>query len=149
MKTLLTSCLLLLGVVSSIAADAIAIYPITRVYITNGMSTNIVAAVTAVNPRVPFPVTQGQFAAIQVNYKLTGAGTSNNYFSFDASVDGTNAWATNLYVIGVAANGTTNVGGVSNWNIGAFGYLRIGTITNNNGTAMTNIVIRSGQKPGI
>lgn len=86
--------------------------------------------------------------ALDLSFKLTGAGTTACTFKFLRSVDGTNYNAVAPIEIAIAPNGTTAVRTNLNVTMGAIGYLKLGSITAaTNGQAMTNIVVGYAFKP--
>lgn len=115
-----------------------------------GGTNNIAASTTNSSTyavRLDAPI-KSQHIGLQATFKLTGSGTSASVFVFDKSLDGAN-WETGAYRLSATANGTSSVTAVTNFQVGAIGYLRLSSIENPNGTAMTNIVVKYSQKTGI
>lgn len=83
--------------------------------------------------------------AIQVDFKLQGAGTSAVIFRFDESNDGI-SWTGSTRLMTNTAAGATLVSKVQTFTVGAVGFLRLASINNANATAVTNLVIKYGQK---
>lgn len=91
----------------------------------------------------------GSKMGVGVTFKLTGSGSSTVVLKFDASLDGA-TWETAAYSVSAAANGTTAVVKNANFDLGALPYVRLSSIENPNASsAVTNLVIRYGNKRGI
>lgn len=82
---------------------------------------------------------EGQNVAVQLNVKLTGAGTSGIAAVLEASNDNT-TWSPTTVQFWRAANGTTAVNHITNFNVGPFTFLRW-TLHNTNSVAVTNSTI--------
>jgi hypothetical protein len=108
----------------------------STMYLTNGAS--------SINGGPAFTKTP-IYGAFQPVFRLTGAGTSACVLTFDNSVDGAN-WNTGAFTISVTANGTNWVTGLSSQTLGSIGYVRLASITNPNGTAITNLVVLTSAK---
>lgn len=91
----------------------------------------------------------GSKMGVSIKFALTGAGSSTVVFKFDASLDGAN-WEPAAYSVSAAANGTTAVVKNANFDLGSLPYVRLSSIENPNASsAVTNLVIRYGNKRGI
>jgi putative flippase GtrA len=93
-------------------------------------------------------LTKYQDVHVQIRCALTAAGTTSSIFNFAKSVDGTTWETAPSTAVSVANAGTTTVQVNANVNVGAAGYLRLGTLTNgDNDGVLTNIVIKYTTKP--
>lgn len=90
----------------------------------------------------------GSKLGVGLTFKLQGAGTSAVVFKFDASLDGA-SWETAAYSVTATAAGTTAVTKNGNFDLGALPYVRLSSVENPNASAVTNIVIRYGNKRSI
>jgi len=86
--------------------------------------------------------------ALDIEFKLTGAGTTACTFKFARSVDGTNYNSVAPIEVAMAPSGTTAVRTNLSVTMGPIGYLKLSSITAaNNSQAMTNIVVGYALKP--
>jgi len=86
--------------------------------------------------------------ALDLSFKLTGAGTTACTFKFLRSVDGTNYNSVAPIEVAMAPNGTTAVRTNLSVTMGPIGYLKLASITAaTNAQAMTNIVVGYALKP--
>lgn len=117
----------------------------------NGGTNNVPALATNVYDVVA--VTRGQNAAIQVAFSAPASSTSNLVVRVDTSVDGVDTgatnWLQNVYVFPIAAVGVARTTFVTNVNIGAIGYFRINLCNTNASGAITNVIAKVANKPGI
>jgi hypothetical protein len=88
----------------------------------------------------------GQLAVVG-SFKLTGAGTSGVLFRFDTSVDNS-TWATGVKTFWAAGNGTTAVTVNTNFDFGAYPFIRC-QIHNTNSVIATNWSLKVFSKPNI
>jgi len=110
--------------------------------------TPVLAGVTETNPVQVATVTKYEDVSIQVSGKLDAAGTDVTKVKFARSVDGVNYETTPSMIISLTHAGTVTTSVVSNWNIGAVGYLKCVAVTNAAATAnLTNLTIRVSTKP--
>ena len=114
--------------------------------ILNGGTNNVAAATTNSSVAQIIGLTRFDSAVFEVNFKLTGAGTSAVVYKIDESADGTN-WVTNTRSLSVTANGGTTVVGLTNFTVNSVGYLRWNVIEQPNANALTNHVVRVWTKP--
>jgi hypothetical protein len=106
------------------------------------------AAVTETNPATVVTLTKYEDVTIQVSGKLDDAGTDVTKVKFSRSVDGTTYETTPSMVMSLTHAGTTTTSCISNWNIGAVGYIKCVAISNAAATAnLTNLVIKVTTKP--
>lgn len=115
--------------------------PLTTFGVTS--STNYVATTNA--PIIDCRSQQN--VGLQFNFALTASGSGNCVFGVQKSMDGIN-WDTtgNTNTFTVAANGTTAVTMVTNFNVSGLGFMRLNMISNNNAVPMTNISLGYGFK---
>jgi len=106
------------------------------------------AAVTETNPAAVVTLTKFEDVSIQVSGKLDDAGTDVTAVKFARSVDGVTYETTPSMVISLTHAGTTTTACLSNWNVGAVGYIKCVAISNAAATAnLTNLVIKVTTKP--
>ncbi len=97
-------------------------------------ASNVTTLVSHVGPEV----------SIQTTFALTGAGTAGLFFILEASNDNSR-WATTPHNFWRAANGATAVNHITNFNVGAYPFLRL-TVHNTNSVAATNSYITVNNK---
>ena len=106
------------------------------------------AAVTETNPAAVVTLTKWDDVAVQVSGKLDDAGTDVTVVKFARSVDGVNYSTTPGLLMHLTHAGTVTTSCISNWNLGAIGYIKCVAISNAAATAnVTNLVIKVAQKP--
>jgi hypothetical protein len=110
--------------------------------------TNNIASTTTRNFTIPLSITRGSQMAIQLSCKALGATTSNVTVNMDESVDNV-IWEASKRSFVLALNGTSVVNVVTNYNFGAVPFVRISSIQNGAGEAITNIVVKYSVKPGL
>ena len=122
-----------LGIIGLVAGLSLGAQAQNVQYLVNGVipigASNVVTAVAV----------DGQKIAVQLDIKLTGAGTAGVACILEASNNNTN-WSTTPVQFWRAANGTTQVSHLTNFDIGPYTFLRW-TIHNTNSVAVTNSVI--------
>lgn len=124
----------LFSIIGLVAGLVLAAQAQTVQYLVNNSTIPIGASnvVTAV-------AVEGQNVAVQLNVKLTGAGTSGIAAVLEASNDNT-TWSPTTVQFWRAANGATAVNHITNFNVGPFTFLRW-TLHNTNSVAVTNSTI--------
>ncbi len=145
MKTLRSLLALILAVVAIVA---ILTPPPAQAYDadTVTLSTNSVAATTTnLTTTGKIYVGNQSQVAVQVAANLAGSGTSVVGFKIEHSVDGTN-FAQSPHTLLLTANGTNTVYALTNFSVVGYGWLNVSSITNPNASAVTNIVVRYGDK---
>lgn len=108
--------------------------------------TNWVGAASTNSNAGTITVTKHDISALQVAFKLMGAGTSAVVVKLYESVDGETYDDTAVSSLSVTAAGTTTVAGVLPITSTAVGYYKI-AIENPNANAVTNAVFKLGTKP--
>lgn len=145
-KTRLLSILILAAAGLFTAPEARAQYVLKTAL---GGTANVAASTTnttfATTNTTMLEVTRGLDIAIQPYFKLNGTGTSPVVLKFDTSIDNTR-WTVAAQSITITANGTNEVSKVSNFTLGAVGYIRLSQIENPNASAITNLTIGYAQK---
>lgn len=86
--------------------------------------------------------------AFQVEFTLSGAGTSGVAFQFDSSLDNS-TWFTNSHRFWIPGVGTGRAIYNTNWTINALPYLRLNTIHNTNNAVLSNLVVKINRKIGL
>lgn len=108
--------------------------------------TNKVAALTTntYNARIDAP--KSEYVALEFSFKNMNTNGLATTFYLQRSLDGTTFEDANTYAIAVtpsnsASNSTTRL--MTNINVGAFGYLRLGTVGHvNDATPITNLTVK-------
>jgi hypothetical protein len=118
-------------------------YTVTTLSTTNAYAATSTNAVTDANVNL----TKHDLVALEVSFKLTGAGTSAVLFNFHESLDGTAYDDTAVQALSLTAAGTTTVRAIVPVNAGAVGYLGLRSVGNPNASGLTNLVIRAATKP--
>lgn len=114
---------------------------------TQTVTTNAIPATTT-NTTVrssTIVVTAGLDVAIQPSFNLADTGTDTIVLKFDESIDNTN-WTDAVRSISIVASGTNTVSKVSNFTVGAVGYLRLSQVQNPSARAIQNLVIKTATK---
>lgn len=126
---------------------------IPSVVVTNG--TPVVTYVTNTVNTVSYPgtlnLTHWGQAALTMSCNLAATPSTNGWVQavFDVSNDGLN-WITNGFNLTVTNSGANYVGTWTNLTyLGAIGYIRLDTCSNNNTQALTNVVITLSKKPSL
>lgn len=105
--------------------------------------TNNVAATTTNTYTGPIFEQRTGNLSIGMCLALDGAGTTGVVLKLDRSVDGTN-WvaggAVNRYLLTPAATATVML--ATNVSVGAVRFWRVGSVENDNATAVTNLIIK-------
>jgi hypothetical protein len=78
------------------------------------------------------------------SFKLTGAGTSGVFFRVDGSMDNSN-WSTNIASWWRAASGTSAIEHYTNFNVGAYPFVRV-QVHNTNSAIATNWTLKAFSK---
>ncbi len=93
-------------------------------------------------------VTKSASAAVSVSFKLVSTNSPQNAvtFSYELNSDGNTLNTSPDLTFSLTSNGTTNVSTNINFTVGPFGFLNLTGITNGNAAALTNLVIKYGQK---
>lgn len=87
--------------------------------------------------------------AVDARFQGDGSGTANATFAFVPSLNGTTFETTKVYALVAPANGTTAVHVMTNWDFGAYGYLKLAFVTNAHATVtLTNVAVTVALKPG-
>lgn len=114
-------------------------------------STNVIEQTGISNYTSFAGLTKFEDAALNIQFKASGAGVSNVVFVFARSVDGSTKETVAPLAIAIPGNGTTLVNYITNFPntyIGSAGYLHLSTITNNfQGAYITNISVKVYTKP--
>lgn len=110
-----------------------------------------VSATATSNNIVVIDCKKQQNIALQVSFKLSGAGTGNQTLTIAKSLDGSTTTAdtvaAGLHTWVIAGNGTTTAVGTTNINCAGAGYLVVKSWANADGSRYaTNIVIKSATK---
>jgi hypothetical protein len=115
--------------------------------VTQTVTTNAIPATTT-NTTVrssTIVVTAGLDVAIQPQFNLADTGTDTIVLKFDESIDNSN-WTDATRSISIVANGTNTVSKVSNFTVGAVGYLRLSQVQNPSARAIQNLVVKTATK---
>jgi hypothetical protein len=109
--------------------------------------TNVLAS-TASNTTAVVNIQANRNVSVDFQFQGDAAGTANVTAFFIPSLDNITYDNTKGYVLIAAANGTTKVNVTTNWDFGAYGYVKLSYITNAAATAnITNVVVKVGLKP--
>jgi hypothetical protein len=130
-------------------------YSAAAVAITNGATikfdgsstTNQTVAASTLQPvNDTITLTKYDQVGFQVSFKLMAAGTAPVPLVFAWSGDGT-TWVPNYFTMSITPNGTTMVQGINWTNVGPVGYMQFTSISNNNNSPITNLMIKPLLKP--
>lgn len=105
-----------------------------------------VAGSGTTNAAVTYGLTKFEDVSIQVTGFLDGAGTGSTTFNFLGSVDGSNYATTAVLIMHLVNAGTVSTTCISNLNVGAYGYLKLGNVVAADSRGSTNNVFL-GKKP--
>lgn len=109
-----------------------------------------IAGSTASNTPSVFDIRNNRNITVQLKFAGDAAGTANVTAAFIPSLDGTTFDTVKTYTIAAPANGAGNaVIAVTNWDFGAYGFLKAAYVTNAAGSGnITNVSLTVGLKPG-
>lgn len=87
--------------------------------------------------------------AFDFRFQGNGSGTANATLAVVPSLDGTTFDTAKVYALVAPANGTTVVHVTTNWDFGAYGWIKASYITNAHATVtLTNVAVTVALKPG-
>lgn len=142
----------ILTTIAALCLFAIAVHAQSYGVVTPSLGTfTSIAATATSNNIVVIDCKKAQNVAIEVNFKLSGAGTGNQTLTLTKSLDGSTTTADtvaagkNTWII--AGNGTTTVTGTTNIATGGAGFLILQSWANGDASRYaTNISVRYSVK---